>query len=358
VVVVAVGLALAFGGRQPAGAQPVPKLKTADEPVVLARAPVKPGKPPADPLAEKVKEAQEKAVKYLKAQQKDQGDGRWSWENDTLNLLQPGGTSALALIALLESGVKPDDEVVARGLTYLRTVKPQHTYVVSLQTQVLCKANQKKDADLIKANVQWLEDAAVWNGGKLQGWSYTANAGNRADNSNTRYAVSGLYAAHQAGFKMKVEKTWEAIRDYYIRNQSPGGGWTYTNEGRAANRGTHTMTLSGLLGLTQAKDVLGKEDKASEKAREAGFAWIANEFRLQNPPHTFYNFDLIAAVGRAAEKKDFGTKDKKRDWYKEGAEWLIENQKPNGEWQLKSAIDDFPVVSTSFVLRFLASRPD
>jgi len=239
----------------------------------------------------------------------------------------------------------------------LRTVKPQHTYVVSLQTQVFCKANQKKDADLIKANVQWLEDAAAWNGGKLQGWSYTANSGNRADNSNTRYAVSGLYAAHQAGFKMKAEKTWEAIRDYYVTTQMADGSWHYQNVG-GRGKGTHTMTLSGLLGLTQAKDILGKEDKASEKARETAFAWIANEFRLQNPPHTFYNFDLIAAVGRAAEKKDFGTRDKKRDWYKEGAEWLIENQKPGGAWQLKSAIDDFPVVSTSFALRFLASRPE
>jgi RNA polymerase sigma factor (sigma-70 family) len=356
VVVLAVGLGLVFSGRQPAAAEPVPKLKSADEPAVLARAPVKPGKP-ADPLAEKVKEAQEKAIAYLKAQQKDQGAGRWNWENDTLNLLQPGGTSALALIALLESGVKSDDEVVARGLTYLRTVKPQHTYVVSLQTQVFWKANQKKDADLIKANVQWLEDAATWNAGKLQGWSYTANAGNRADNSNTRYAVSGLYAAHQAGFKMKAEKTWEAIRDYYVTTQMADGSWHYQNVG-GRGKGTHTMTLSGLLGLTQAKDVIGKEDKASEKAREAGFAWIASEFRLKNPPHTFYNFDLIAAVGRAAEKKDLGTKDKKRDWYREGAEWLIENQKPGGEWQIKSAIDDFPVVSTSFVLRFLASRPE
>jgi RNA polymerase sigma factor (sigma-70 family) len=356
-IVLAVGLVLVFASRQPAGAEPVPQQKTADEPVLLARAPVKQDKPPKDPLVEKVKEAQEKAIKYLKEQQKDQGGGKWSWENDTLNLLQPGGVSALALLALLESGVKPDDEIVARGLNYLRTVKPQHTYAVSLQTQVLCRANQKKDADQIKTNVQWLEDAAVWNGGKLQGWGYTANGGNRADNSNTRYAVSALYVAHQAGFKMKAEKTWEAIRAYYVTTQSADGSWQYQAAGPRV-KGTHTMTLSGLLGLTQAKDVLGKEDKASEKARDSGFAWIANEFRLQNPPHTFYNFDLIAAVGRGAEKKDFGTKDKKRDWYREGAEWLIENQKPGGQWQLSSAIDDFPVVSTSFALRFLSSRPE
>jgi len=319
-------------------------------------APVKIDKPPADPLAEKVKEVQAKAIKYLKNQQKDQGAGRFNWENDTLNLLQPGGTSALAMLALLESGLKPDDEVVARGLTYLRTVKPQHTYVVSLATQVFCKANQKKDADLIKANVQWLEDAAVWNGGKLKGWSYSANAGNRADNSNTRYAVTGLYAAHRAGFKMKAEKTWEAIRDYYVSNQLADGSWNYQNVGA---KGTHTMALSGLLGLTQVKDVLGKEDEASGKACDAAFDWVAKEFRLQNSPHTFYNFELIAAVGRATEKKDLGAKGKTIDWYREGAEWLIHFQKPGGEWRIeRSAIDDFPVVSTSFALRFLAIRPE
>jgi RNA polymerase sigma factor (sigma-70 family) len=350
------GIVLLFGGRQPAGADPVRKDKGTDEPTLLSLAPLKKDKAP-DPLAEKVKEAQEKAINYLKARQKENRDG-WNWENDTLNLLQPGGTSALALLALLESGLKADDATVARGLIYLRKVKPQHTYVVSLQTQAFCKANQKEDADLIKANVKWLEDSASRKGGQLLGWSYTAAGGNRADNSNTRYAVSGLYAARKAGFKGSNEKLWGEIRDYYVANQGASGGWTYQNESRK-DRGTHTMTLSGVLGLIQAKDVLGKDDKDAEKARQLGFEWIAREFTLKTPPHTFYNVDLIAAVGRASERKDLGTKEKKREWYREGAEWLIENQKPGGEWRIPgSALDDFPVVSTSFALRFLASRPE
>src|SRR5262249_21527243 len=321
-------------------------------------APLKKEKAP-DPLAEKVKEAQEKAINYLKAKQQDQGAGRWNWENDTLTLLQPGGTSALAILSLLESGVKPNDRALTTGLNYLRGLKPQHTYVVSLTTQVFCKANQKQDAELIKTNVKWLEGAAVWNRDQLVGWSYTANAGTRSDNSNTRYAVSGLYAAHKAGFKVKKEKFWEAVREYYVQNQVPGGSWAYTNGAAGGGKGTHTMTLSGLLGLLQAKDVLGKDDKDAEKARQSGFDWIAAEFRFQNAPHTFYNFDLIAAVGRASDRKDLGTNEKKREWYREGAEWLIENQKPGGEWRIdRSAVDEFPIISTSFALRFLASRPE
>jgi hypothetical protein len=353
------GIVLLFGGRQPVGADPVREDKAGGEPVIVALAPLKKEKAP-DPLAEKVKEAQEKAINYLKSRQKEVKKDVANWESDTLTLLQPGGSTALALVALLESGLKPDDPVVATGLNYLRELKPQHTYVVSLTTQVFCKANQKKDAELIKTNVKWLEDAALWiREGQLLGWSYTANSGNRADNSNSRYAVSGLYAAHKVGFKVNKEKFWEAVREYYVRTQAEGGGWTYQNESRAKNRGTHTMTLSGVLGLLQAKDILGKDDKDAERARQAGFEWIAKEFTIKNPPHTLYNIDLIAAVGRASERKDLGTKEKKREWYREGAEWLIENQKPGGEWRIdRSAIDEFPIISTSFALRFLASRPE
>jgi hypothetical protein len=260
-------------------------------------------------------------------------------------------------LALLESGLKVDDEVVKRGLKYIRELKPQHTYVVGLQTQVLCKANQKPDAELIKRNVKWLEEAAVWKGKNLEGWSYQANAGNRADNSNTGYAVAGLYAAHKVGFKVSKEKFWDEVRDYYVRAQSATGGWAYQTANNRA-KGTHTMTLSGILGLIRAQDAIGKKDKNADRAIEAGFAWIANEFRIMNPPHTLYNLDVMAAVGRASERKDFGTKDKKREWYKEGVDWLLKNQKPGGEWQLRDAIDNFPVISTSFALRFLASRPD
>jgi RNA polymerase sigma factor (sigma-70 family) len=346
------GSVLVFGGRQPVAADPPSEPPAPRDTLVLA--PAKKERPPEDPLRKKVREAQDKGVAYLKSQQRDQG-GQVNWENDTLNLLQPGGTSSLAVLALLESGLKPDDKAVAHGLKYLRTVEPKHTYVVSLQTQAFCRANQKEDADRIKRNVKWLEDAAVWNGGKLEGWSYSAGgAGNRADNSNSRYAIAALHAAHRAGFKVAKDKFWKEVRDLYVGTQAADGGWGYVPRSNV----THTMTGSGLLALLLAKDALGKEGKADDQAIENGFRWIADNFQLKNPPHTFYNFDVIAALGRASEQKDFGTKDKKRDWYREGAEWLISEQKPSGEWQIKQATDDFPVVSTSFALRFLASRPE
>lgn len=322
---------------------------------ISTEAPVQKEKPADDPLAEKVREAQKKAIEYLKNHQQDKGGGSWNWENDTLQLLQPGGSSCLAMLALIESGVKLDDVIIRRGMPFIRGIKPQHTYVVSLQTQLLCKANQKDDADLIKRNVEWLEKAAVWKDKNLEGWSYQSNSGNRADNSNMRYAIAGLYAAHKAGFKVKKESFWQDVLDYYVRTQTADGGWNYQSVGRTG--GTHTMTLSGLVCMTNAKEVVGKEDKATATALKNGKTWIAKEFRIKDPNHTFYNIDLIGAYGRATEEKFIDDK-KKRDWYREGAEFLLKEQKPGGEWQFNSAIDSFPVISTSFALRFLASRPD
>jgi hypothetical protein len=323
----------------------------------VARAPARADRPAEDEFGKKVREAQDRGVAYLKQQQRDQGGGRWNWENDTLTVLQAGGSSSLALLALLESGVKVDDPVVRRGMPYLRSLEPKHTYVVSLQTQVLCKANRKEDADLIKRNVKWLEDAAQRNAqGELIGWTYTNAPGNRADNSNSRYAVSGLYAAHKVGFKTKKVDFWKDVRDYYLRTQMADGGWTYANA--TGSRPTHTMTGSGIVCLLQAKDAAGKGDKETDAAIDKGLDWIGRNLVFQNPPHSFYNCDVIASLGRASERKEFGAGAGKRDWYREGAEWLLKNQKAGGEWQINQAIDSFPIISTSFALRFLASRPD
>lgn len=313
--------------------------------------------PVAKVPAAKVQAAQEKGVKYLKGQQRAQGGGVRNWEEDGPN--PGGGPTVLALLALLEAGVKADDDAVERGLKYLRTVEPQNTYTLSLQIQVLCKLNQKEDAGIIKRNVKWLvDDAARWRDGTvLEGWSYQVGSKGKGDNSNTRYAIAGLYAAHKAGFKTPKEGFWQAVADYYVRTQTSAGGWTYANENRK-DKGTQTMTLSGLVGLLEARDVLGKVDKDVDKAIDDGYAWVGSEIKLLNPPNTFYGLDGLAAVGRLSGKREIIGTDKKREWYPIPADWLVKSQRADGSWKGDSGNDANPVWSTSFALRFLASRPD
>jgi hypothetical protein len=341
------GTAVWLIARQPAGADP-PREKPGP-PVLLAMAPIKTGRPPEDPLAREVRAAQERAIAYLRKTQSAEGH----WVQPGGNALMQAGGTALTVLALLDAGLKPGDETVARGLKYLRKIEPKDVYVVSLQTQVFCRANQKEDAERLGRNVKWLEEAAVYDQGRLTGWTYT-NAPGRTDNSNSRYAVAALYSAHQAGFKVAKDGFWKEVRDLYVNTQKATGGWGYVPEAPAE---THTMTVSGVLCLTLARDVLGKGDEATDLAIQRGFDWIVGQFQLQ-AQHGAYNLDVVAALGRASDRKTFGDKDRKREWFREGAELLLKNQKEDGRFTLPGALDTMPVVSTAFGLRFLSSRPD
>src|SRR5262249_53143988 len=136
------------------------------------------GRPPGadgpknDSLRKDVAAAREKAIKYLKAQQNPQGN----WEGTVLTFLadMEGGATALVALSLLEAGVAADDPAVKKSLDFLAPLPPKKTYVVSLQTQVLAKADAKKYAAQIQRNADWLIDTALGfkKDGKLEGWSY------------------------------------------------------------------------------------------------------------------------------------------------------------------------------------------
>ena len=81
--------------------------------------------------AERVRQAMEKGVVYLKAEQNKQ-QGNWSEQSG-----YPGGVTALCTLALLNAGVPADDPSVRTALDYLRKPKqPLRTYSVALQTMV------------------------------------------------------------------------------------------------------------------------------------------------------------------------------------------------------------------------------
>ena len=74
----------------------------------VAMAPARAAEPDGDDLVEPVRAAIERGVKYLRAQLHNGG-----WENGYPD--KPGGMTCLALLALLNAGVKADDPLVARG---------------------------------------------------------------------------------------------------------------------------------------------------------------------------------------------------------------------------------------------------
>ncbi len=309
-----------------------------------------------EPLVERVREAIDRGVDYLRKQE----DGKGSWETgDMESAWMRGGYTSLVLLALLNAGVKPEDPAIERGLAFLRPLEPAQTYVVSLQTMVLAEAGRKEDQQRIQRNVDWLIATRILDGDRLLGWGYGNRGSHQVDNSNSQYALLGLHAGKTAGAKIE-RAVWQAIQDFYLRTQQGDHGWIYS-PGRST---TLTMTTAGLCGLLIAGMELntGRETlQVDGTATSCGvyvenrpvanaLGWVGRHFRFEVPQGTFYNLYGIERTGRLSGLRFLGD----HDWYREGCEFLVHRQRENGSWQESAGRDRSPVISTSFALLFLS----
>lgn len=315
--------------------------------------------PAAEPLVDQVRQAIEQGKKHLLNRQGQGGD----WEAEGGNQQYRGGATALALLALLNSGVPPEDPVITRGLQFLRAIPPSQTYVVGLQTMVFGVAGFNEDRERIARNVKWLAGSRIMQGGVMTGWSYGGGAGllmGRADNSNTQYALLGLHEAQVAGIEVDPE-LWRSIRTFYLATQDPTGGWGYI----AGAGPTFTMTTAGLCGLLIAGMDLnqGREAFAGGRWTNCGsyeenrgvvkaLDWLAARFpapedigRLE---HTYYALYGIERAGRLSGLRFFG----EHDWYRSGCEYLVRRQN-GGAWP-GGGHGGTPLVNTCFALLFLS----
>jgi hypothetical protein len=321
----------------------------------LAAAP--PAKAP-EPLVERVRLAIDRGVRFLK--QEERGRGKWEAQG------RSGGFTALAVLALLNCGVPADDEVVRRGLNYLRDLPPQDTYVVGLQTMVFAEAGQARDKELVQRNVDWLLGTRVRKGGELIGWSYGRGlaASGLADNSNSQYAMLGLNAGKQAGAKIDAE-TWKEIQTFYQHAQQPDGGWNYMNHSQKGSASL-TMTTAGFcslhiagLELSKGRQGLGPDGVAArcgqyeeDRSLAAAMKWIGGHFTFRpRGNYIFYNIYGLERAGRLSGQRFLGG----HDWYREGCEYLVGQQREDGSWFADGGgADSWPVVSSSFALLFLS----
>ncbi|MFZ1933276.1 MAG: pectate lyase [Thermoguttaceae bacterium] len=124
----------------------------------------------AEVTAEQVRRAIHRGVSYLLAQQRD--DGAWPEMSG-----YRGGVGALCTLALLNAGVEANDRRMQKALNYLRTIPPEKTYVVALQTMVFARAEPDRDRKLILRNVEWLEGTQVVKGPFKGAWTYPDNRG-------------------------------------------------------------------------------------------------------------------------------------------------------------------------------------
>ena len=346
-----------------------------------------PKKLPAEarPLQERINEAIDRGVAWLRKQPLADGLLRSEYGS--------AGATALALYTLVSSGAAKDDErvvamakaladlpVAAGGVQELVTGKPalRMTYDHSLTVLALASLDPKEYRRAIQRSVRVLVKEQRGTGQ----WNYLITMGgplDQGDNSNTQFALLALRLAALRGFPVP-EAVWRRSFDHFRKSLTTDGGWGYGCPGQM--EGTYgSMTAVGVASLTIAKAMLLGEDKAGdydylkEPEIARGMIWLEDRFAADHHPgisevvggggppggprggvpkgvFQYYWLYAVERVGMLLSRKYLGS----HDWYREGAEWLVEEQREDGSWLNRDTgmmAPEPPLAATCFALLFL-----
>ena len=291
-----------------------------------------------------------RAVQALKDAQK--ADGTWP------DYAQKGGVTALVAYALLEAGVSPKNDDLARALQHVRGLPQRSTYVVSLKVLALASADPKRYAEDIQAGADWLADhqaaTGAWGygtpppaalaeasvGGALERARSEATVRRqyeRPDASNSQFALLALAEADRAGAGVPRD-VWLHADRHFRSVQLPGGGWSYVYHDPDPDEAYGSITAAVAAGLYLCHERLaGHEPEATTAERLAvlakGVGWIADHYTLQENPNrslAWYYFWLysLERLGVISGRRTFGD----HDWFREGTTLLVRGQRSDGRW--------------------------
>lgn len=293
--------------------------------------------PPAVSIHERINAAIEAGVGYLERRE-------LSGESGTPGLDGRVGARALAVYALLKSGVPERHPAVSRELEALATATPTGTYDSACLLLAWAALEAGRDEEAMQRHADWL--VRNQQGGI---WGYPGGG----DLSNTQYAALGLWAADRAGIEVPIE-VWERLGDGVLKHQDGDGGFSYSGRGHS----TGSMTAAGVGCLAIALERLSAHGRLErgvhehyKAAMEEGLNWLGREFDVSQNPRAGRSWHLywlygLERVGALAGVAQIGG----HDWYLEGARELVGAQSADGAWRGASGGE---LVSTCFALLFL-----
>lgn len=282
---------------------------------------------------------------FLKDQQTERGE--WTY---TLNHDHELGITALAGLALLENGVPPTDSSIARADEVVRVLakRSDQTYDLSLAILFLGRVRKGQTGET-DALIRRLADRLA-GGGNEGFWGYNVplagdDSGPRsagrlrrffssgaADNSNTQFALLGLWAASRHGFDAN-----EALREvdaHFRETRGPDGRWGYT----PGDRGRDSMTCAGLMGLAIASSRPALAERQTARARGAALAAdpvfvaalkaVAEDAHRIDARSDIYYLWSLERVCVALGLRDLDG----FDWYGVGSRELLRRQQFDGGW--------------------------
>jgi hypothetical protein len=192
------------------------------------------------------------------------------------------------------------------------------------------------------------------------------------DNSNTQFAILGLWVAGRHG--VPIAKAAERIEKRFRSSQNADGGWSYVplfSRG-GPDYSSASMTCAGLLALAVSHGTVNQavlrtdpktppnklpRDVSRDPAIRAGFLALGTTIGRPVDPKTlgrgpmaglhkgFYFLWSVERVAVAYSLPTIGNK----DWYTWGAQLLVASQAADGTWGGERGAD----IDTCFALLFL-----
>ncbi|MEE2886154.1 MAG: hypothetical protein VX951_01870 [Planctomycetota bacterium] len=319
------------------------------------------------------------------------------------NKLPNAGKLALAILTLIKAGVDPQDALVQKAVNRLRKAKLTRTYDLAtaimaleavyapvgerdalIEGRILKPTPRKPTPADKKILEEWVKTLLGNCDQRVQSaysrrWNYTP--AKRFDNSNTQYALLGLYTAMLCGVEVSPT-VWFAAANHWLDVQcrpeskpvllklvshqeleayerehrkavgsgkerkrktvksgvpTKARGWSYVGKG---GKPTGSMTAAGITGLVICDSALRQAEKGTRKLRnrirdavDCGFAWLARHFSVEHNPNAgnHWHYYYLYGLERACELNGTAVFQDRR-WYSEGAEQLLADQHLDGKW--------------------------
>lgn len=291
--------------------------------------------------------------------------------------------AGLVAYACLSAGESPDSPIVKKQLDIIlkkctSTYKPlvHHNYEAGVDLMGLVAA----DRDKYKVQIQQIAEFLIREQKSHGAWDY-ADPYSQGDTSITQYGILGLWAAARAGVQVPA-KVWDDTAQWHFRTQLRDGAFAYHPAGGDVAP-KHSMTVAAVGSLSIIKLMLlklpdGEQDSASadtdSKSKKSdkvlgvlervtpqdttevtptvtatvasdanykpkssraeldrriagGMGWLTRNYTIENPSGwgLYYLYGL-ERVGSLTNTELIN----KRDWYKEGCDFLLKKQQPDG----------------------------
>jgi VWFA-related protein len=291
-----------------------------------------------------------RGMKYLQTRQS--ADGSWSEPAVGGHEL---GVTALAGLAFLENGLDREDPSVRAASKIVRALAQESTQTYDLALAILFLAREQPDFPgpndetinvLARRLANGQRETGMWTyfvpndsfrGGKrrrdsaeIQGIDDALRGG---DNSNTQFALLGIWAAGRHGFDPNT--ALQGIEQHFRSTQGDDGRWLYTTNWHES---TPAMNCAALMGLAISAARPEKAERQTARARgaalaadpifTAGLREVTKDAKRLSEDSPIYDLWSLERVCVALGLRSLDA----LDWYAQGARILLAEQKRNGSW--------------------------